>query len=512
MARFEDTTPTPRILLGLKNQSWTVAGAVSELVDNSFGSGRGNAKNVWITWNKKNRVMEVLDDGVGMDSITRLFQLGNTIGRSVKDIGEYGSGGTMALLWLADKVNVWTLSDGKVASASRDWIDEIKKDQFSPVDADWYKATVSNTPTDLLKLRHGTLIRLTFPPKRHVTESNVRRELARTYGPALRHGKTISWRTVSRRATEDIVLTDPVARIARPKRLSVVIDVDGSIMSASGVAGIVKGQSITDSAITVSFGPRVIKITRECFASPDGESSYAGIGVVGYIELDDGWQPYLSLTKTAVDDDRLWSALMSALYEQLLPLLEKTQEDKEYLLLEDIALDLQQVLNKKIRATINVMRPASDGTGESPEHWPETGNGNGGPGDNPSEGSGSGGEEPQKEHGAVLIEIVKVEDDQIDGLMCRVDIEGNRVDCFVNKDHEDVQEALIARPPNRLALRFMIVAGIAQEISKRRALLVKAFPRSVIDKVDQLDDRLRPGFITRLLMDRVQPHNAADSA
>jgi hypothetical protein len=43
-----------------------------------------------------------------MEAIGRLFQLDNTIGRVVGDIGVYGSGGIYALLWLADKVELAT--------------------------------------------------------------------------------------------------------------------------------------------------------------------------------------------------------------------------------------------------------------------------------------------------------------------------------------------------------------------------------------------------------------------
>ena len=36
-----DTTPSPKLIRALRNQRWSVPGAISELVDNGFGSGRG---------------------------------------------------------------------------------------------------------------------------------------------------------------------------------------------------------------------------------------------------------------------------------------------------------------------------------------------------------------------------------------------------------------------------------------------------------------------------------------
>ena len=128
-----DCTPKPAFLLALRNQDWTAAGALSELVDNSFGPGRGNANFVQITYDITHRTLVVRDDGEGMQAIGRLFQLGNTIGRMVGDIGVYGSGGTYALLWLADKVELVTMRDGLVSGDTVDWPRCIKDNVFPVV-------------------------------------------------------------------------------------------------------------------------------------------------------------------------------------------------------------------------------------------------------------------------------------------------------------------------------------------------------------------------------------------
>jgi len=140
-----DTTPKPAFLLAMRNQRWTVQGALSELVDNGFGPGRGNAKRVDIIHDTTNRVITVLDDGQGMESIGRLFQLGNTIGRCPGDIGLYGSGGTMAILWLASVVDVWSLKSGVVSHDSVDWLEQINRDTYPEISEDWETATPANT-------------------------------------------------------------------------------------------------------------------------------------------------------------------------------------------------------------------------------------------------------------------------------------------------------------------------------------------------------------------------------
>ena len=65
----------------IQNQSWNVAGALAELVDNSLGGKRGDARNVTITYEPRHRIIEVLDDGRGAKDIGDLFRLGETVGR-----------------------------------------------------------------------------------------------------------------------------------------------------------------------------------------------------------------------------------------------------------------------------------------------------------------------------------------------------------------------------------------------------------------------------------------------
>ena len=92
MAKVFNVTPKPAGLRSVQNENWNMVGALSELLDNSFGPARGNANSVKIFCDAKARIVSVLDDGRGMDAIGRLFQHGNTIGRAIGDIGFYGAG------------------------------------------------------------------------------------------------------------------------------------------------------------------------------------------------------------------------------------------------------------------------------------------------------------------------------------------------------------------------------------------------------------------------------------
>jgi hypothetical protein len=70
MTKFNCQTLAQRAAVEAERQ-WTPHGAIAELVDNSFGPMRGNANKVIISFDRKARTIEVLDDGQGMDHIGR---------------------------------------------------------------------------------------------------------------------------------------------------------------------------------------------------------------------------------------------------------------------------------------------------------------------------------------------------------------------------------------------------------------------------------------------------------
>lgn len=506
MGEWKDMTPDPRFLRGLQNQRWTAAGAISELVDNAFGEGRGNASDVSIVWDATNRVLQVLDSGQGMTpDASSLFQLGNTIGRVVGDIGEFGSGGTMALIWLGQKASVWTLRDGKVSSGSVDWDECIRKRTWPQVDTLWYPATATNCPTALLEREHGTLIRLEVPRKRSLNTSHIRRDLARNYGPALRHGRRLSWKSVGRGAVaEESTLHDELLTIPDPLPLSVGLEVGGEILTATGQAGIIRGLTLSKSAIAVCFGPRVLTFTKDCFRSPDGSESFSGIGVTGFIDLQHGWQPFLSTTKTAIDDSRVEAALMSSLYEQLKPILEEVDRENQMLILDDLALELQQMFDGKLKVEVDhggVLdpdRPGTERVGTKRSGEPAV--------TMPSEPAS------RKDDGAVQLALTRLDEKNMEGLLCRIEIRGeSHLEGFINEDHEFVQAAIAERPPNRRALHKMVVDAVATAVlTERPQLLTRMFPKPVIEEFESRDVRYRHGFLVRLLIDRVREWDKVD--
>jgi hypothetical protein len=514
-----DTTPDPRFLRALQTQSWTVHGALAELVDNSFGSaipgkpgepGRGDADQVHIVYDPRKRTLAVLDNGRGMDAIGRLFQLGNTIGRRAGDIGEYGSGGTMALLYLARAVSIWTLKDGIVSYDSVDWPRQIELREFPHISNDWHPATDVNTPEPLRELEHGTLIVMELAPERKFQASNVQRELARNYAPGVRLGKHLAWTTLGRGGgtqalADPLVLPDDPARTVE---FDLTVVAGGQLLPVSGKIGLVIDLPYSQSRVAIGYGSRVIVYTRDCYDSPDKSAKFLGAGVAGWLDLGDGWQPYLTTTKNGINDQPLWEALMGHVFERIRPLLEQVEQDTLYLELEEIALDLQAALDGRTRVAVTRgprTRPSgpSGPTDEGPAQPP---------GDDEEPPSDRDGDKPIDEPARARIEIQPVDDVDVDGALCKAELRGGgSILVQVNREHEIVQEALKAKPINRMALNVLTTREIAHELVKADELLELLFSKRVLLEIAEREEHdSQAQYVARLLIDRIRrPERAA---
>lgn len=498
-----DTAPKPAFLRALQNQSWTMSGALSELVDNSFGPGRGNAERVIITNDQKNRWLRVLDNGVGMDHLGRLFQLGNTIGRAVGDIGLYGSGGTMALLWLANSVDIWSLRNGKVTHDSVDWKETIDAGEYPRINGQWEKANESNTPHDLLEQGSGTVIHLWLQRERMLTSNRanmVSRDLEETYAPGLRSGKEIIWKTEGRNGGLRS-LSDPLPSFKKHKDISGAIALtNGDFLPFEGLAGIIEDLPHSKSAIAIGYGARVIATTRDCFSSPDDEERFAGTGVCGFIDLGEGWQPYLSTTKNGVNDENIWRALMGHVFGQIRALLKSRDEARQILLLADLQMSLQAMFSGRSDLEITIRKPSipdldsGDGDKEGGERKrrPST----------PNEDA----EREAKTSALSGIEIAPQTDIQMERCLCRIERRHSSLIAYVNMEHPDVAEAMKSRPANTRALSFLITGQIAELMAKDDQMRREMFPKQTIDEIDAFRGDGLSSYIMRILVDRVRGH------
>ena len=488
--RMFNITPRPRMLKGVQNQKWTPSGALAELIDNSFGAGRGNAMKVWIIYDTSKRTLTVVDNGRGMEYIGRLFQLGNTIGRTAGDIGHFGSGGTQAIIWLAEWVNVITQRDDKVMQDSVRWSDIFELDDFRDVmvSNEWKRGRLIEFPEG-----QGTAIQIKLLKERRLHPLHIMRELSRLFAPGLRNGRQIIWsQERDGEQTDEHILSDPfeAALPETTERFDLVIEVGERHLPVHGVISFDKNTSHADSWVRVGFSHREILKTRDCFKSDKSGESYAGVGISGWLDLGDGWQDYFSTTKDAFNDQPLFEVLMEHVFSQIRELLILSERQTIDFELDNIALGLQIALNRTMKMKVRVER------------------GHGGSGGNG--GSGDGRQKKPKDVGedddaTTHIRILNQTDDEMLGALARSGKDAIGIYVDINEDHEFVREALKQRPVNAAALNLMIVSEIAILLGSDEALAKKAFAftPSVIEQLMERGDQEKARLLVRYLLDNV---------
>lgn len=483
-----DTAPSTGVLTGLQNRDWRVEGALAEFLDNSYGAGRGNATTVWIQYNQTERTVEIYDDGRGMKQIGLLFKLGAGVGAFKDDIGFYGSGGTYALVWLAHSASVITLKrDLGVMHDSVDWRKQIRIDKFPLVSDEWKSPTVRNTPQELLNLGHGTMVRLQLRDGLSLDTKIVHQRLAELFAPGLRDGKKIIWRKVSKSGTSEIPLNAPPINFDAPKttvRINFAVQVDdGAPLRVEGLIGICKGLSAAKSKIYVGFGHRLIKATRDCFRSPDGVKEYSGIGVTGFLDLQDGWQKHLTTTKENLTG-HVWDVLCGAIYSKIEKLLQSVDAAAANLVFQGLAIQLSALLNGSDASQSGAI--VDDEAKKKREPVP-------GPGPRPISDPPDGPiplprnekaepESPDRDDvpSATEVAIQLVDDAQMGGTLCEVIIPHSKIFVRVNQDHPRVKDASKATPVGSAIRDTLLTREIAAELAvemgqKHKPILTKMF-------------------------------------
>lgn len=493
-------SPTPRILYALQNETWSVKGALSELIDNSFGIERGNADHVWIMHDKTNRTITVLDDGVGMSAVSRLFRLGDGVGMKVGDIGKYGTGGTLAILWLARVVDIWTLrsSDRKVSRYKMEWKKIFTLPSFDDIKVPnaWEPATEKNTPRHLLDRGHGTYIHMHLLQGRNFQAPVTISEIVRNYAPGLRSGKIIEWVSVKK---DKVIERERLMPPEEPTDLEDAVEINGEV-AVDGknlpIKGrVVLGENIPVSKSVVSFGlgHRVIFHTKDCFSSPDGTEVYQGAGVCGWIDLGGGWADYLSLTKDSINNDDARDALMRFIFEVIRPLLEKSERATRRLAFDELQISLTDMLNAESRIE-RIKREKKEKT-EPKEKERKVSEDN-------SEDT-----EPPKDNdeAASNLEIVEMSDAAMEGQICTIDVQReNHIIANVNYEHSSIKSALQQSATDKRVLTAYVMHPLAAAIVDNPSLLKATFRKpSVIRDIERFDGRQRERYVLRRLMDRV---------
>jgi Histidine kinase-, DNA gyrase B-, and HSP90-like ATPase len=510
MRKMYNCQTLPAELRSKQHAKWKAEGAIAEMVDNSFGPFRGDASEVIISYDSKAKTLSVLDNGKGMDHIGRMFQGGNTGGTGIGDIGEFGAGGKLAILWLAEYVDIATLRNGKVMRDSVLWKEWIAASSFKNlgVSDDWDTATLSNCPAELLTIGHGTMIMMRLQYKRKIDPAKIRKELARLYSPGLRNGKSITWRSMHQGDLVDsIKLTEALTRPPATAEslefeLELQHDTDNVILAVKGVVSYDEHTSQADSKVQIGYAHRIIAATTDCYRSIDKDEQFPGIGVSGWLDLGDEWRKYLSSTKDGVDDEVLYSQLMQTVFEEIRPLLQKSQRRVYSMEFENLAIGLEQAINQRTGGNVTVLVKPAPFPGPLPEPTGDFG------GDQTGKRERDPGDEKKDiAPPRLLIQLVPCEDAIMGGHLCRSEISGDVIQVFINEEHGVIQEALKAKPVNKMLLNYTVVSELSNELAleKNEAFMTKMFkPQAARTIIDIDDQRDRSRTLTRELIDRVR--------
>jgi Histidine kinase-, DNA gyrase B-, and HSP90-like ATPase len=499
------TIPTARILLSIRNRKWTIHDALSELVDNSFGRQRGNARNIHITFNRTKRLVEVLDDGQGCDDIVDLFTLGKGTKESEGDIGRYGVGGSEGLLWLGDKVTVSTLRDGKSQTATVDWAKQIRDEEFPTVNNSWRRADSTNTPTELLELGHGTHIRIKLHrglriPNDGEQRGSIRKPLQKLFAPGLLQKRQIIFNG------EPLQAYLPDLDQKRSLSFNVTVPQDGGpdlkayVWIGPAAPGVTI--SMTDAKAAVMFEYRTIEWTRDCF------NGYSGAGIAGTIALSDGWREFLTRNKDGFADENLRDALMERVAEGIQPLLDELAQEQIDTLFTKLALNLNARFG-------GLFKPDEEG---DEEIHVKKGDGPGpGPGPNPREGveDSENPDDPTRKVSSAMTQIAvkQMTDEDLNGRLVQMVKTSEGLVANVNSEHQMVKDALLKQPINEMLLAALIVTDLARFLlagDPDDLVRYRVFKRDEWTRLTEDNDAAKGEdfelfpFVLRRLMDGVQ--------
>jgi hypothetical protein len=347
-------------------------------------------------------------------------------------------------------------------------------------------------------------------PTRYLRVNNIVRDLARFYSTGLRKGRRISWVTCRKGTLDDTIeLADPFTTPSNHSRtinFDLVLEHGGKHLPVHGSVTLDENTPQSESRVQIGFGYRMIRSTTECFQSRDGEEKYAGIGVSGWLDLGEGWQPYLSTTKDAIDDAPLYGALMDHVFKNIKPLLQQAERKSFSVQFDDLAMGLEEALNSRagdvvVRVGTELRRPPhSDNPTDEPTDPP-------GPPLEIPQPNGLPGDSERHTAPSLAITIYQEGDAALEGALCQAGVRGNDIFVAVNRDHAFVQEALKARPVNRMALNVMIVDELARAIVEvdDGILIKKIFHRDVASAIYGIEhNHHRSRIVARRLIDRVR--------
>ena len=331
--------PLPHIIKSIRSKSWNLTGAISELVDNSLGHGKATKVQIHISNDKG---IAVLDDGIGVDDINRVFRLGDASSHDKLDeIGQYGIGSKDATIWLGDQVMVRTVRNGRQHKMVVDWA-KVERDKKWPLR---YKGEGVEAPA----VAWGTEIHITKPAQTvyHLRSSEIlARELGYLFSPAINNGAKISVTHVLKdghgQKLEVVAFTPP--DLTDEVEIFGEIDTWRGKLRWSGRAGLSPSLTERHNGVHIAFGHRIIeRANKEAFQGISAPTLYCEVN----LDSSTPWKHALSDHKDKVVHFR--DMLMESIHEQIADLLEESKQQTASLKLAMFTAPIELALTKVLK-------------------------------------------------------------------------------------------------------------------------------------------------------------------
>lgn len=190
MANFRikeiDILPDRSLMPKIGQTGYSVSQAIAELVDNSIDARRENqvlSVDIYLDPNKK--MVEISDDGVGMDESTAANSIKLAHSTKKNKLGEFGLGLKTAATSLGKEFQVFTTQNG----SDEEYVLEYNEEKWLK-SGDWRKHEMK-IKTGVDKKRSGTAIRikdLRFSIYPNLS-GNIRKDLATRFAPFIENGE-----------------------------------------------------------------------------------------------------------------------------------------------------------------------------------------------------------------------------------------------------------------------------------------------------------------------------------
>ena len=335
----ERLVPKTHIINAIRARNYTLEEVLFELADNGVEHGKATEILIAISNTKG---IAVYDNGIGVDDVNRIFQLGNSSSYHLwQGLSQYGVGAKDATIFLGDIVRVKTIRNGRVHEKQVDW-HQIERTGKWPE-----KYTAKGMPVRGGEV--GTTLTVTRLWKNHqlATSEKVAKAFGQTFAPALRKGllKIIIMHELAngKNQTFEVEAYTPPDLTDGMEIGGIINGADGAPLRWSGRAGLSATLPERFNAVHVAFGHRVIEATRDPFQGKSVPTLYAEVE----LDRECPWKYCLSDHKTKVVKYR--DELIESIYKQIEPLLLKSEHQAHNLALREMTAPIESALNKAMK-------------------------------------------------------------------------------------------------------------------------------------------------------------------